>query len=327
MGRRMRPLDPAAGPVERFASELRELRSAAGDPPFWKMARRCTVSKSTMAAATAGRQLPTEHVLQEFVVVCGGDWLWWRDRLQRARADLAAVDAERGGAPAASEAGALVIFRRPPSALAPTGQSRNILTFSEYRGDTAVRRLTLSWPRRAAVFVLVVALSVLIDVAVSGAWSHSGRAMRQHITSPAVTPRGNHLLPGLTVNDGDDPRVDGCASASDAEQAILGSVHSPFVPIIDAHGHTIGDLGIWHNARCGASWAEASYRNPGLYKTIITLHRPVDGAAVVTEVTENLPFNAIIGQLLRTDTGCVWAVVKVDIPKAAPLSAKTPCEV
>lgn len=87
MGRRLRPLDPAGGAAAQFAAELRTLRALAGEPPFWKMARRCQVSKSALAAAVDGRSLPSENVLREFVAVCRGDWPWWRERLYRARED------------------------------------------------------------------------------------------------------------------------------------------------------------------------------------------------------------------------------------------------
>lgn len=104
MGRRMRPLDPTIGPVERFASELRVLRTLAGDLPFWKMARRCDISKSALAAAVAGRVLPSEKVTREFVRTCGGDWPWWRERCSLAVTELAG-----DRAPSPGESGVLVI--------------------------------------------------------------------------------------------------------------------------------------------------------------------------------------------------------------------------
>ena len=90
MGRHLGPLDPTAGPVERLASELRALRALAGDQPFWKMARRCSVAKSALAAAAAGRQLPSQKVTREFVRACEGDWTYWRERWAQAAAELEA---------------------------------------------------------------------------------------------------------------------------------------------------------------------------------------------------------------------------------------------
>jgi hypothetical protein len=98
MGRKLRPLNPAAGVVEQFAYELRALRQGAGEQPFWKMARRCQVSKSALAAAAAGSTLPSDRVARAFVEVCGGDWTWWRRRLTAARtAQLAAGPLVREG--------------------------------------------------------------------------------------------------------------------------------------------------------------------------------------------------------------------------------------
>src|SRR5579862_7653294 len=88
MGRRMRPLDPAGGPAESFACELRALRACAGNLPFWKMARLCSISKSALAAAVAGYQVPSERVTEEFVRICGGDWPRWQERRLQAIAAL-----------------------------------------------------------------------------------------------------------------------------------------------------------------------------------------------------------------------------------------------
>ena len=117
----MRPLWPDDGVVERFACELRALRAAAGEPAFWKMARRCEVSKSALAAAVAGYELPSQRVMLAYVQVCGGDAPWWGERLTQARARL---EAERA-APAPGElqraTGAeLVPVRHVPPVLAMT---------------------------------------------------------------------------------------------------------------------------------------------------------------------------------------------------------------
>ncbi|WP_157436509.1 helix-turn-helix domain-containing protein [Actinospica robiniae] len=81
-------MDPAGGVVERFACELRALRAAAGELPFWKMALRCDASKSALAAAVAGHELPSEHVMAAFVRACGGEAQWWSKRLAQARSEL-----------------------------------------------------------------------------------------------------------------------------------------------------------------------------------------------------------------------------------------------
>ncbi|MYS22677.1 hypothetical protein GA0115240_14332 [Streptomyces sp. DvalAA-14] len=115
MGRRMRPLDPVDGPVERFASELRALRALAGDQPFWKMARRCSVGKSALASAAAGRELPSLNVTREFVRACDGEWSWWRARWSQTAAELetASQAASQGASRAPGAASAALVRMRP----------------------------------------------------------------------------------------------------------------------------------------------------------------------------------------------------------------------
>ncbi|MEW1549895.1 nSTAND1 domain-containing NTPase [Streptomyces tsukubensis] len=79
-GRRERPLDPEAGPVERFAQGLRELRVAAGRPTYRAMAVRAGYSASTLAAAARGDELPSLPLVLAYTTVCGGDPAEWEAR-------------------------------------------------------------------------------------------------------------------------------------------------------------------------------------------------------------------------------------------------------
>ncbi|WP_285572585.1 hypothetical protein [Actinoallomurus iriomotensis] len=67
------------------------------------MARSCEVSKSALAAAAAGYQLPTERVVHEFVRVCDGDWPKWRQRWLQANTDLDACTGDASGDPPVDE--------------------------------------------------------------------------------------------------------------------------------------------------------------------------------------------------------------------------------
>ncbi|MFJ9584348.1 nSTAND1 domain-containing NTPase [Streptomyces acidicola] len=87
MGRREKPLDPMAGPVQRFAYELRKLRDDAGTPTYRAMALRTGYSGPTLSAAAAGERLPTSAVLRAYVTVCGGDPDVWERRLREAAAE------------------------------------------------------------------------------------------------------------------------------------------------------------------------------------------------------------------------------------------------
>lgn len=82
MGRREKPVDPSAGPVQRFAYELRKLRAEAGGPTYRQLAARGPYSVTALSQAAAGDRLPSLAVALAYAQGCGGDpgaWEWrWR---------------------------------------------------------------------------------------------------------------------------------------------------------------------------------------------------------------------------------------------------------
>ncbi|GAA2468273.1 WD40 repeat domain-containing protein [Streptomyces macrosporus] len=80
MGRRESELDPNAGPVERFAFELRTLRREAGTPTYKVLAERAGYSVTALSQAAAGERLPTLPVALAYVRACGGDVEEWERR-------------------------------------------------------------------------------------------------------------------------------------------------------------------------------------------------------------------------------------------------------
>ncbi|WP_405652691.1 WD40 repeat domain-containing protein [Streptomyces sp. RK9] len=96
MGRRENPLDPAAGPVQRFACALRELRRGAGTPTYRTMARRTDFSVTTLAAAASGERLPSPAVLAAYVRACGGDVAEWERARRAAHREESARPPEEG---------------------------------------------------------------------------------------------------------------------------------------------------------------------------------------------------------------------------------------
>ncbi|WBB59816.1 DNA-binding protein [Streptomyces sp. WMMC500] len=82
MGRREKPVDPSAGPVQRFAYELRKLRAEAGGPTYRQLAARGPYSVTALSQAAAGDRLPSLPVALAYAEGCGGDpgeWEWrWR---------------------------------------------------------------------------------------------------------------------------------------------------------------------------------------------------------------------------------------------------------
>ncbi|NUP37123.1 MAG: DNA-binding protein [Streptomyces sp.] len=97
MGRKESPLDPSAGPVQRFAYELRKLRSEAGGPTYRAMAQRVPYSLTTLSRAAAGDQLPSLPVTLAYVEACGGDpadRIAWEARWREAVEETTGIPAE-----------------------------------------------------------------------------------------------------------------------------------------------------------------------------------------------------------------------------------------
>ncbi|MFI9170723.1 WD40 repeat domain-containing protein [Streptomyces lincolnensis] len=86
MGRPERPLDPEAGPVQRLAHELRELRRAAGNPSYRCMTELAGFSVTTLAHAAGGERLPSLAVVRGYVRACGGDPGEWEPRWKETEA-------------------------------------------------------------------------------------------------------------------------------------------------------------------------------------------------------------------------------------------------
>jgi hypothetical protein len=166
VGRPERPIDPDAGPRERFAYDLRLLRQHAGQPSYRELAKRAHYSDTTLSVAAAGTALPSLEVTLAFVAACGGDVEEWSRRWH-------AVDAELGAAPPA----ATVSVPAAPAAGEPIPRRR--------------------WRRRAAAWgVLAVALALAGSAVGITAWADGG----QRVVGPrraAVV----HTLPSVPGAD------------------------------------------------------------------------------------------------------------------------------
>ncbi|MFC8194108.1 XRE family transcriptional regulator [Streptomyces sp. NPDC057298] len=87
MPRREQPLSAGSGPLFAFATELRQLRRKAGNPPYRRLAEQAHYSISTLSSAASGQRLPTLAVTLAYVHACDGDVEEWRKRW-RAAAEL-----------------------------------------------------------------------------------------------------------------------------------------------------------------------------------------------------------------------------------------------
>ncbi|MFM9442691.1 hypothetical protein [Streptomyces acidiscabies] len=90
-GRPELPVDPEAGPVQRLAHALRELRRAAGGPAYRAMAQRAGFAATTLSQAASGERLPSWPVVEGYARACGGDpalleplWKTAREQLTQA---------------------------------------------------------------------------------------------------------------------------------------------------------------------------------------------------------------------------------------------------
>lgn len=90
MGRPEKPVDPDAGPVQRLAWQLRQVRASAGNPSYRALGRKAHFSASTLADATKGERLPSREVTLAFVAACGGDLTEWETRWSATSQALAA---------------------------------------------------------------------------------------------------------------------------------------------------------------------------------------------------------------------------------------------
>ena len=82
MGRPERKLDPEAGPLPRFAHDLRVLRESAGRPSYRELSKRAAFSVTALSEAAGGQIVPTLAVVLGYVKACGGDLAEWETRWQ-----------------------------------------------------------------------------------------------------------------------------------------------------------------------------------------------------------------------------------------------------
>ncbi|MFI0242877.1 hypothetical protein [Streptomyces sp. NPDC016845] len=91
-------MDPDAGPVQRFALELRKLRQDAGSITYRVLAQRTPYTVSTLSRAASGELLPSLQVTMAYVQGCGGDPEEWEQRWRQAAQEAAAETADRDDA-------------------------------------------------------------------------------------------------------------------------------------------------------------------------------------------------------------------------------------
>ncbi|GAA1962103.1 DUF2690 domain-containing protein [Catenulispora subtropica] len=313
MGRRMRALDPDAGIAERFACELRALRAVAGEPPFWKMARRCDVSKSALAAAVDGRALPSENVTREFVRVCGGDWQWWRERLRQVRDQVnsSRAEDERSTVEAVGEPDpslAPVLMRRvlpaPTTAFWPvTAGGRPLSREGDTDRDGQGGPETLRSLRKRARIISGLAVLQMATIV----------ALLIYVFAPSNSAP-------IAVEDGTDPKVSHCDSDArtlDSSAVVLispGRIDGRTLPI----GSSVGTVSLRFSSRCNGAWArfdpaDGVFGNPDQGTVTIQAGRPAEGAQSSFRLGH---IDQTYSDLLLTGMGCVVASATLNVGQA-----------
>lgn len=306
-------MSPESGPVERFACELRALRALAGDLPFWKMARRCAVAKSALAAAAAGRRLPSEMVTREFVRACGGDWAYWRKRWAQAAAEVE----QRRPTPSKElvqwRPGVVdVLASRPPARLSGVSGA----------GDAGPAHVQVPPAARKWRLITAAVLSAALVVGAGAAWQaglFDGAEPGGHVTQQA--------------KDGTDPQVVGCA----ADVTSLGTVPIRLPGPLTlrgrrlAKGTRVGTVTLRYSARCGGAWArfdpaaviDTDLGDSTAGVTTVWARRPAD---TTQEMWKMGHIDNAYSGILLTGLGCVIAGARIDITNVnVSAQAETPC--
>ncbi|GLY97325.1 helix-turn-helix transcriptional regulator [Actinoplanes sp. NBRC 103695] len=80
MARRERLLDPETDQLHKFAHDLRQVRTAAGNPTYRVLAKRAGYSATSLSDAARGVRIPTLEVVLAYVGACDGDRELWTQR-------------------------------------------------------------------------------------------------------------------------------------------------------------------------------------------------------------------------------------------------------
>ncbi|AYV32452.1 hypothetical protein EES41_37455 (plasmid) [Streptomyces sp. ADI95-16] len=153
MGRPESPINPADGPLQRFAHELRVLRRTAGNPSYRMLASRANYSGTSLSEAARGIALPSLDVTLAYVGACHGDIERWEKYWLSTEAELSVAPTHEDPAQGWLERARLGPAPTPRSALlAPTPvQSAR----PRMRPGQIVSRAGSALRRPATVLVLV----------------------------------------------------------------------------------------------------------------------------------------------------------------------------
>lgn len=170
MARKPRPVDPTAGPVQRFAHDLRALREKAGSPTYRSLSQKAGFGATTLGEAAGGVRFPSLDVTLAYVGACNGDVGEWQERWQQVNSLLSN--------PAEEDQGTDKVDEPPSAAAAPAEDLPPTPRTSRWR------LLRMSRSVQAAL-ACAVAAAIGAAVLLSGGGGHSSRGIAP---VPASTP-------------------------------------------------------------------------------------------------------------------------------------------
>jgi hypothetical protein len=290
MGRPERELDPEAGPVQRFACDLRRLRREAGSPPYRELANRAKYSVTVLSRAASGRELPSLAVTLAYVGACGGDQDYWR------------------------------------ASWYETARQLNSSDTSDTKQDPGRHDVDSpsGWPHRNALMVGgAVTLVLMIGIVGWAAWpfgGHDAALPRGQAGGAARTSRLPH--------DGADPKAADCIAdaVTIASEPIRLTAPVTAAGQSFRRGTVIGTVELRYSPRCMAAWSRVTptvaFDHPLSGKEIVGVVRPADNGSSRFQPGH---VEEAYTDLLSTGPGCVSAYAIYLIADGHRVSARTAC--
>jgi transcriptional regulator with XRE-family HTH domain len=254
-------------PEQRVGAAMREARELSGTS-LRQMAKRLGYQSHTaLSSYERGAVMPTEKVIEGYEQVLGLQSGELTTVLEAARIE------RHGDAWAKRRVHVPTDFIQGEAATSP--------------GTEQLGRF--GWLRQRPVIVGgAIGLVVLVALVV-------GLALRH----PQPT---HHPLATISVADGNDPEVTGCAT---------GAITADSVSVYDPPEHLVGTFQLRSSARCGANWGRFVPTSALLVKPLLTLeidvNRPADGAVARFRVT----YDGLkaYGNMLVSRYECVYATL------------------
>jgi hypothetical protein len=289
MGRPEKSLDPAIGPLQLFASQLRRLREEAGRPTYRAMSAVTNYSAAALSRAAAGERFPTLEATLAFVRACGGDEPAWRLRWHQAH-----------------------------DVVTP---SRTEAAVSQETGNSRVSRCSLLAPRHGRLKSLAAKLwcnrpLVLLAAVLISLGFAAPTAFRAGQPRPPADSAARYT--GLNPVDGADPYVSRCGS----DQI---RIERRTWPIYWPSGALYGYLVLLHSDDCHANWGYVYGPNSPKW-TVMIITRRLGGvpASVLSSYRGNSSPDSW-GSLLSDSTGCVRAEAYVITASGRGPTGMTSC--